>query len=702
MHYILKKYLLGLLLAVITIHHSFAQQKAESLDQQPGRTRSDTSKISLLNALAKKLSAENPDSALVLAREALGISTKLRSAKGIATSSLLMASAYFNKAEFDTAIVYYHRALAASTAYPALVKQIYSGIGNTYLYKGDYTKALDFLFKGLKAAEEDKDQRHIALCYMNIANVFIMQNESQKGLDYNLKALAIAEVLNDQVLKEKVCYTIGNCYGAMLRDEEALEWFNKSLELNKKMNNKSGLAYAYSAIGSCSENLGRHAEAIENFKRSSEIAASIGDKRVEVQNISTMAFVYKTTRQYPKAIENYKKTIELCEEIGASDIQLEAMGELTDVYKKTNNDHEALLSYQAYIALRDTMMSQEKAKEIVRKEMSYEFDKKQAIAKAEKEKIQFKADEDRRRQNLVVAVVLIVLLIVSAFSVFIYRSLRISRQKSRIIEQQKALVESQHDEIQEKQKEILDSINYAQRIQQALLPPLHEVKASLPQSFVLFKPKDIVSGDFYWFADTKEQALIAAADCTGHGVPGAFMSTIGTEKLNEAVKDSDHPGTILNLVNQGLKKVLRQNSGKDATRDGMDIALCAFRKNSNQLSYAGANRPIWIIRKETAALEEIKATKASIGGFTEDEQQFETHAITLQPGDCVYIFSDGFADQFGQSNKKLMTKKFKEVLVSISSQPIDEQRDFLDRFIEDWKGTTEQTDDILVIGIRQA
>lgn len=702
MHAILKKGpLLALLLAAITIHHAFAQN-ADSLREQLRHSRSDTSKISLLNALAKTLSAQNPDSALLVARKALEMSARAKWVKGTVASNLQIASACFNKSEFDTALVYYQLALAASAAYPAMIKQIYSGIGNTYLYKGDYAKALDFLFKSLKAAEESNDKRQVASCYMNIANVFIIQNESQKALDYNLKALAIIETLNDLALKEKVCYTIGNCYAVMNDNEQALTWLNKSLDLNKKMNNKSGLAYAYSAIGSCNENLGRHDVALENFRRSSEIAAAIGDKRVQAGNISTMAFVYKTTKQYPKAIESYKKTISLCEEIGASDIQLEAMAELTEVYKKAGHDREALASYEQYIALRDTMMSQEKAKEIVRKEMNYEFDKKQAAAKAEKERIQLKADEDRRRQGLVVTVVLIVLVIVSGFSAFIYRSLRISKQKSRIIEQQKVLVETQHDEIQEKQKEILDSINYAQRIQQALLPPLHEVKASLPQSFILFKPKDIVSGDFYWHANAKEQVLIAAADCTGHGVPGAFMSTIGIEKLNEAVKDSEHPGTILNLVNQGLKKVLRQNSAKDATRDGMDIALCAFHKNSGQLSYAGANRPIWIIRKDSAVLEEIKATKASIGGFTDDEQLFETHSLALQPGDCVYIFSDGFADQFGQSNKKLMTKKFKEVLVSISARPVDEQRDFLDHFIEDWKSGVEQTDDILVIGIRQA
>jgi len=263
-----------------------------------------------------------------------------------------------------------------------------------------------------------------------------------------------------------------------------------------------------------------------------------------------------------------------------------------------------------------------------------------------------------------------------------------------------AEIVKQKEHIEEQKKEITDSINYAKRIQKSILPPLEEVRAALPNSFILFKPKDIVSGDFYWFAETDKKILIAAADCTGHGVPGAFMSTIGSEKLNEAVTHSVEVDTILQNVNVLMKKVLRQSSKEDSTRDGMDIALCAFNIEMTNFEYAGANRPLWIIRNGSTEIEETKATKTAIGGLTDDKQVFTKHKIEVQKGDTIYLFSDGYADQFGSLNKKLMTKKFKEILLSIQDKPMNEQKEFLDSYIENWKGGMEQTDDILVIGIK--
>jgi serine phosphatase RsbU (regulator of sigma subunit) len=276
---------------------------------------------------------------------------------------------------------------------------------------------------------------------------------------------------------------------------------------------------------------------------------------------------------------------------------------------------------------------------------------------------------------------------------------KLIKQKE-IIEIQKKEVEDQKYLVEEKQKEILDSITYAQRIQNALLPPLQDVSSSLPNSFILFKPKDIVAGDFYWFAETNDKKIIAACDCTGHGVPGAFMSTIGSEKLNEAVKESSDVSVILNLVNLGMKKVLRQTDKMDSTRDGMDVSLCAFNKDLSQVEYAGANRPLWIIRKDQLEIEEIKATKVAIGGLTEDNQVFTKHTIDLQKGDSVYLFSDGYADQFSPQDKKLMTRKFKDIIMSIQNKTMEEQKEYLGSFIDEWKGNMEQTDDILVVGVR--
>ena len=259
----------------------------------------------------------------------------------------------------------------------------------------------------------------------------------------------------------------------------------------------------------------------------------------------------------------------------------------------------------------------------------------------------------------------------------------------------------QKEIVEEKNKEITDSINYALRIQQAFLPDKKEINLSLPQSFILFKPKDIVSGDFYFFHKNTESVFIAAVDCTGHGVPGAFMSMVGSERLTDAVQQSNNTSEILSLLNKGVKTSLKQSSKDESTRDGMDIAICSVDTKNRIVKYAGANRPVWIIRNGQTAVEEIKATKVAIGGLTNDAQHFDTHEIKLQQGDTFYICTDGYADQFsGKDGKKLMTRKLKEILLSIQNKSMQEQEQHLDNFVEDWKAGTEQVDDILVIGIR--
>lgn len=263
------------------------------------------------------------------------------------------------------------------------------------------------------------------------------------------------------------------------------------------------------------------------------------------------------------------------------------------------------------------------------------------------------------------------------------------------------LINAQKKILEAQKGEIISSITYAKRIQQAKLPRKEEIYSSLSECFVLFKPKDIVSGDFYFFHKNEESILIASADCTGHGVPGAIMSMICSEKLEDTVSKSRDTSEILKQLNRAIKATLKQSDNYGSTRDGMDIAICAVDTDARVVKYAGANRPIWIIRKGQTSLEEIKATKKAIGGFTDDSQHFDSHEIKLEEGDTFYISTDGYADTFsGTDGKKLTTKKFKEILLSIQNKSMADQETHLDNFIENWKAGTEQVDDILVIGVR--
>jgi phosphoserine phosphatase RsbU/P len=263
-------------------------------------------------------------------------------------------------------------------------------------------------------------------------------------------------------------------------------------------------------------------------------------------------------------------------------------------------------------------------------------------------------------------------------------------------------IEQLHKKLESAYKDIKDSINYAKRIQNAMLPDIALLSNSFPESFILFKPKDILSGDFYWFKKEKNEFFISVCDCTGHGIPGALMSMIGIEILNNIILNTKDPSEILEQLNERIEIALCQSAINDHSPDGMDIALCCLDIENRTLKFAGANRPLWIIQQGKSEVEEIKGSINGIGGLNiEIRPEFETSNITFQKGDSFYIFSDGFTDQFGGEYKiKLTRQRFKQLLLSIQDQTMPLQKESLDVFIEEWKAGTEQLDDMLIIGVR--
>ncbi|RPH31864.1 MAG: PAS domain S-box protein [Bacteroidales bacterium] len=255
--------------------------------------------------------------------------------------------------------------------------------------------------------------------------------------------------------------------------------------------------------------------------------------------------------------------------------------------------------------------------------------------------------------------------------------------------------------LEEKNLVITDSIIYARHIQRAILPRKEDIHSSLPESFIIYKPKDIVSGDFYFFHKKKQTVFIVAADCTGHGVPGALMSMMGSEIIRDAVLQTSDTSEILRYLNNGIKNSLHQWDENELVRDGMDIAICSINTRKRNVQYSGARIPFWLIRKGMSYVEEIKGTREVIGGSTPYNQCFENHELMLSKGDTFYLSTDGYADQFnGQNKRKLMKNNFRNILLEIQNKSMPEQEKHLENFIENWREGTRQIDDILVIGIR--
>ncbi len=586
-----------------------------------------------------------------------------------------------------------------------------NNIALIYEHLGDILNALDVHFRGLKIQEEIGDKPGMALSFNNIGHIYQEQDDIPNALEYYNRCLVIATGINSP-LRGTALNNLGNLYRTMAftgissaqRKDSLLilaeEHFQKSLEIFREIEDNEGVATLLQNLGRICQDRNDIPGAKEYYDQSLSIWESLDNKDGIFYVLNNFGGLYLEEGKIIEAQVYGLKSLRVGQELGYPfNISL-AADLMKDIYQTQGNWKKAFEMLDLYYTMTDSVNNEATRKASVRTQFQHEYDKKEALLKVEQEKERAVAEEKSRKQKILIKSIVSGLLLVIIFAVFIYRSLRVTRKQKKIIEIKNAETESQKLIIEEKNKNITDSITYAKRIQQAKLPVKEEIILLFPQSFILFKPKDIVSGDFYFFRRINGITILAAADCTGHGVPGAFMSLIGSEKLEEAISLSTDTSLILKHLNNGIRSSLHQSESKDSTRDGMDIALCAVDLENNFLNYAGANRPAWIIRKGQKDIEEILPTKLAIGGYTEADQQFETHNLNFQSGDTFYIFSDGYADTYSFEGKKLKTRKFKDILTSIQDIPMKEQEKYLDDYIESWKAGAEQVDDILIIGVR--
>lgn len=621
--------------------------------------------------------------------------------------------------------------LAEGINYPAGEASAYNKAGYVFEDQGNYAGALDNYMQSLKIEQKAGDKAGMSDACMNIGNVYEMQGNYAEALKAQLQALKIAEELGNKSNMGGCYVNVGIIYSLLDNNAEALANYNKGLKIDEEIGNKTNTAAAYLDIGLIYETTGNYTEALKNEMKSLEISKEIKDIRQASNAYSNMGTLYSVMGNYDEAIKNEWLGLEVSkqmndkqavgfsyESIGAIYTKQKKYGEakkfldsalivahsigIKDIIKSTYYDYAALDSamgdcngayadYKKYISYRDSLKNEENTKKIVSEQMTYEFNKKQAVEKVEQDKKDAIHQEELKKQKIVIYAVTAGLLMALLLTIIIFRSLKQSRKKTQVIEHQKIIVE-------EKNKEILDSITYAKRLQDAILPPLNLIKKYLPDSFILYRPKDIVAGDFYWMEKAGDLILIAAADCTGHGVPGALVSVICSDNLTRTVKELHitKPGKILDKVRELILEKFERSEGE--IKDGMDISLCTINVNTREVLWSGANNPLWYISK--GIMNEITADKQPIGRH-EKPLPFTTHTLNLNKGDCLYLFTDGYADQFGgPKGKKFKYKQFQEKLVEIASLPMEEQKTLLDEAINNWKGQLEQVDDVLIMGIR--
>ncbi len=577
-------------------------------------------------------------------------------------------------------------------------------LGNIFFNQGEYPKALEYQFYTLKIYEELKNEIGIAAMYTNIGNTYSLQDDDETAIEYFNKSIY---KLDELKMKKSAIYLnallgIGTAYEHLKFYDKALASYFKCKEIAEKLNDEDGIALSLNNIGNIYKDYKKeYKEALDYYLQSLKIREKIGDKYYIATSYNNIGTFYHAIKKNKEALEYSSKSLAVAKEIEAPDLAKDADLLLSEVYDDMGDKSNALRHLKAYYNMRDSLFSAENIKNIARQESQMKEEKmaaeyKEQQIKATEEKI--KKEAELKQQKIISLSFTIGFILVLVLIFVVFRSLKQTTQKNKIIESQKALVELH-------QKEIIDSITYAKRLQQAILPGREEIEKFLPESFLFYHPKDIVAGDFYWMHTDENSVYIAAADCTGHGVPGAMVSVVCSNALNRAVKEFalTETGQILDKVRELVIETF-EKSDKDV-KDGMDISLMRIKKSKNQKSkeekteiqWSGANNSLWYIQNNE--LTEIKANKQPIGKYSH-AVPFTTHTNTFSSTVSFYLFSDGYADQFSKNDKKLMTKKFKEILLSIQHLSMDEQGKNIEKFHIDWKGDMEQTDDVLVIGIK--
>jgi tetratricopeptide (TPR) repeat protein len=574
----------------------------------------------------------------------------------------------------------------------------YNNIGIIYLNQGNYSKALEYYFNSLKIREELGDKQGIATSYNNIGNIYADQGNYSKALEHYFNSLKILEEIGNKQGIANSYNNIGNIYADQGNYSKALEHYFNSLKILEEISDKQGIASSYINIGIIYKDQGNYSKALEYLNKALEISKEIGDKEHISTSLNSIAQIYLNEKNYPKAKEYATNGLQIAKEIGNTLRIKDASQTLYETYKHLKQYKDAMEMFELYVQSKDTLNSKENRKALQTMELKYQYEKEQALKEKEHQKQLAIQQKEKERQKVVSYAVTAGLILVLIFSIVIYNRLQITRNQKKIIEEQKQLVEQQKKLVEEKNKEITDSIMYAKRIQDAILPSESKWQTLLPDSFVFYLPKDIVAGDFYWLEETEDYIFIAAADCTGHGVPGAMVSVVCSNALTKSVLEEKIYDTN-KILNRTRELVLERFTGEDNIRDGMDICLIRItKKNPASIQFSGANRNLIVVHQ--GSVTEPKGDKQPIGRY-DSMKEFTYHDLEIPKGAMLYLTTDGYADQFGgEKNKKIGSKKFRELIANIALLSCQEQKQHVKEFFLKWKQNQDQTDDITVIGIR--
>lgn len=757
-----------LLFTVTSLSQNYSPEEQKQLDSINAiinnKTSHDTSLASAYVALSEILYVSNLDTMIPLCTKAKEIAEKalanhpnqkqgnnspvtLALRKALASALNKIGHIYDNQDENSLALEYYQKSLKV---YEDLddrknVADAFNNIGQIYDRQGNISKALEYSYKSLKIYEQIGDKNGIATSFNNIGAIYDSQGNISMALENYHKSLKMREQIGDKT-GVAICFNnLGYVYQSQGDYPMALVSFQKSLKICEQIGDKKILANCFNNIGSVYNNQGNVSLALEHLHKSLNIREELGDKKGLANSLTNIGTIYSKQGNIPMAVDYYNKSLnireqigdkrgianslynigklylkqgnilqakqmalrglKLAREIGSPEVIQTNASVLTKVYTKEGNYKLALEMRNLEIQMRDSVLSEKNMKATVQLQAKLEYEKQQAINDAEHQKEIAIQNKEKEKQQLLTYLSVAGLLLVLAFLAFVFNRLQVTRKQKYIIEQKELETQHQKEIIQEKHKEITDSINYAERIQRSFLATKELLGENLQEYFVFFKPKDVVSGDFYWAGKLNNgNFALCCADSTGHGVPGAIMSILNISSIEKSIETETEPHHILYKTRETIIKRLKKDGSAEGGKDGMDCTLLSFNPEKTQLTYAAAYNPVFIIRKNESGEPEIieqKPDKMPVGKHDKDQEPFTLHTYKLQKGDVIYTLTDGMPDQFGgHKGKKYMIANLKQLFLNIATLPMEEQHTRIAQEFNSWKGQLEQVDDVCVVGIR--
>lgn len=660
------------------------QNTIDSLLKIIKTTDIDTVKVNALNKLSKTFFYIDPQRIKIYAEQGIDLAKKINYSRGIADCTNNLGLYYYSQQDFVKSLKLHLAALGIydSIGYFKGSAIAYLNIGIINYSQGNFDNSIEYFTKALNVFSELKDYQKVADCYNNIGAAYSDTKKYLKSIECYTNSIKIYEEIED-VEGLAGCYNnIASIYNFLENRALALKFFDKAIELYKKINFTTGIA----------------------------------------ESLFNISEVYGDMKDYEKSNEYANKSLEYSKKINSLELQSYANQRLAMNYQMQNDFKKALDYFQIYNKLKDSVFNIEKTRQIGNIEAKYQNNKKQQeienqAAEIEKKSLELKV---QKTQKYLIFIGFILMIIVAGFSIYNYfikkkannllslKNLEIENQKEKI-NAQKDEIEKQRDTVIQVNKELnntniqmTDSIKYAKLIQMAILPSINELQKIFPESFIFFQPRDIVSGDFYWFSQHESKIFIALVDCTGHGVPGAFMSMIGNTLLNQIVNEKEiyNPSEILYNLHKGVLFALSQRTDS-VQEDGMDVSLCIVDKEKNEICLCSTKQSAYIIINSD--FKEVEGNKVSIGSKNREVtlNDFEICLFNIEKDTSLYLSTDGYYDQFGgESNKKFSSTRFTKLLQSISKLPATEQKEIIEKTYNEWKNSYKQIDDVTVIGLK--